>query len=389
MIVIDERIKKYEGLVKDLRRELHKIPETGFDVYKTRTLVIDHLNKNNIEVIDGYGKTAVLGLIKGKNQNETIAFRADMDALNVTEETNRDFKSIHQGHMHACGHDGHMAALLGFASYLNEVKEHLEKNILLVFQPAEEGPGGAEVIVNENVFEKYNVKEIYGMHLYPNVEEGKIAVKAGPLMAQNGEFDIIIEGKSAHGAQPHNGVDAIVAAAEYITNVQSILPRFINPIEPGVVTIGKITGGERCNVIPKHVLLEGTIRTFSAEVYNTIKDKLNDFAKSIEIGHGCKVQPVFRDMYPAVNNDEHLYNDFIEAVGVDNTEKIDPQMLSEDFAFYQTRVPGIFFFMGTRNEKKGFVHSLHHASFDFDEKVLVDVIQTYVNVLRHKNIIKA
>ncbi len=166
-----------------------------------------------------------------------------------------------------------------------------------------------------------------------NVEEGRIAVKLVLLWRKMVKFDIIIEGKSAHGAQPHNGVDAIVAAAEYITNVQSILPRFINPIEPGVVTIGKITGGERCNVIPKHVLLEGTIRTFSADVYDTIKDKLKDFAKSIEIGHGCKVQPVFRDMYPAVNNDEHLYSQFIDAVGVENTEKIDPKCCLRIFHF--------------------------------------------------------
>lgn len=389
MINANEKVMKLEQEVVRFRRDLHQIPEPGFEVYKTRAYIIEKLKSLNIEVFDTYGKTAVLGFLKGTETGEdAYAFRADMDALSIKEETSHGFQSKHEGYMHGCGHDGHMAALLGFAKYLSENRKQLKKNILFIFQPAEEGPGGAEVLINENVLEKFAVKEVYGMHLYPNVEEGMIAVRPGPLMAQNGEFDVIIEGESAHGAQPHNGIDAIVAAADYITKVQSILPRFINPIEPGVVTIGKITGGERCNVIPKHVLLEGTIRTFSADVFEMVKTKLRDFARAIETGYGCKVQTVFRDMYPAVMNDEQLYDQMVDAVGSDNMVRIDPQMLSEDFSFYQTRVPGVFFFMGTRNEERGHVFSLHHACFDFEESVLLKVIQVYVQLLESKGIIE-
>lgn len=387
MIIIDKEILNLEEVVTRSRRQLHQIPETEFDVYKTRQFIIDYLNSNGVELFDEFGKTAVIGRLKGTDSKESIAFRADMDALSIEEETGLEFKSRHDGFMHACGHDGHMASLLGLVSYLSNKTSQLKKDVIFIFQPAEEGPGGAEILVNEKVLEHFNVTEIFGMHLYPNVEEGIVACKPGALMAQNGEFDVIINGESAHGAQPHNGIDSIVAAADFIMKVQSILPRFVNPIEPGVVTMGKITGGERCNVIPKRVKIEGTIRTFSEEVFDTIKRKLRDFSSAIEVGHGCKVEVVFRDMYPAVLNDVELYNQLTEAAGKENMEEISPQMLAEDFAWYQKVIPGLFFFMGTGNKEKGFIHPLHHSCFDFDEVVLLKVIQIYVNLLKNKNIL--
>jgi len=251
------------------RRDLHQIPEDGFEEYKTKAYLEDFLKTlKNVKVMTT-AKTGVLAWIDG-GFSESVALRADMDALSMPEMTTHDFKSTHEGFMHACGHDGHMTVMLYVAKWLSEHFDLLQKNVMIIFQPAEEGPGGAEYIIKEGIFEKYNIKEIYGYHLYPEVEQGFFATRKGPIMAMTGEFDIVIKGKSGHGAIPHKAIDTVVIAAELITKLQTIVSRQISPIDPAVVTIGKVSIGERRNIIAETAVLEGTCRAFSEDVFSKI-----------------------------------------------------------------------------------------------------------------------
>lgn len=385
MIRVKEEVNNLKNEVKQIRRYLHQIPELGLEEYKTREYIRNYLKDLNIEVIDNIAKTGVIGFIKGTEGKKTLAFRADMDGLPICEKTELDFSSKHKGKMHACGHDGHMAILLGFAKYLSMNTNRINDNILLIFQPAEEGPGGAEIIIKEGILEKYSVEEIYGLHLYPDVNEGRVAVRSGPIMAMTGEIDINIQGQSGHGAIPQSSVDSILIAGELISSYQSIVARNISPISPGVITIGRIEGGERRNVIAGNVVLEGTVRAFDEGVYNKMKSRMESIAKGLEIGYGCKIDLEFRDMYPPVINDERLVKDFIKVVGSENIDIIEPQMTAEDFSYYQKVIPGLFFFLGVKNEDKDFKYPLHNAKFNFNEDVLLLGIQIYIDILKHNN----
>ncbi len=381
MIEIRDDINELIDEVTGIRRYLHTIPELGFEEYKTSKYIKEYLENLDIEVFDNIATTGVLGYIEGKEGKRTIAFRADIDALPVFEETGVDFCSQEKGRMHACGHDGHTAILLALAKYLSLRKDTMVDNILLIFQPAEEGPGGAEVIIKEGILEKFSVDRIYGLHLYPDVDEGKIAVRPGPLMAMTGEFDINIYGKSGHGAIPQNTIDSIVIASNLVNSYQSIVSRNVNPVEPSVITIGRIEGGERRNVIAGKVTLEGTLRAFNENIYNNMKNRMISIAKGLEVGYDCKIDIVFRDMYPPVTNDLDLTEEFIDSIGNDGVEIIEPQMTAEDFSYYQQVVPGVFFFLGVGNEQKGYIHPLHSSKFNFDEKNLALGIQAYVDIL--------
>ncbi len=385
MIKLDESILALKDEVIDIRRKLHSIPEMGLKEFKTSKFIAEKLKEYGIETYTDIVETAVLGFIKGNEGNETIAFRADMDALLIEEETGLDFKSKNKGMMHACGHDGHMAILLGFAKYLSDRRENLKKNIVLIFQPAEEGPGGAEILVKEGILKKFNVDKIFGLHLYPSVKEGKIGCRAGAIMAQNAELNINIKGKSGHGAVPDKAIDSILIAGELITSYQSIISRSINPNEGGVVTVGKMWAGEMRNIIAGQASLEGTIRAFNEETYGIIKTRLKEIAKGLELMHNCFIDVEINDMYPAVNNDKELYKNLVEAVGIENIEEVQPQMTSEDFAYYQKEIPGLFFFLGVRNEKEGYIHPLHNGHFDYNENNLLIGVQVYANLLKHIN----
>lgn len=387
MVNIDKAVESLKHEIIQIRRELHQIPELGFEEFKTNKYINKFLKGLDIDACEKTAGTGILAYFKGQKGDKTIAFRADIDALPILEKTDASYSSLHEGKMHACGHDGHTAILLGLAKYLSFNKSKIKDNILLIFQPAEEGPGGAEIIIKEKVLKRYNVSSIYGLHLYPDIEEGKIGLKTGPIMAQTGEFDIFIEGKSGHGAMPHNAKDSIVIASELVGSLQQIVSRNLDPIEPAVITIGRIEGGERRNVIAGEAVMEGTMRTFNEAVYKKIKRKMTIIAKSLAMAHDCEIDIVFRDMYPYVNNDNRLTEDFIEAIGKENVKIVKPQMTAEDFSYYQREIPGLFFFLGVRNEEKGFVYSLHNSKFNFNEEVLLAGIQTYVNILIHNKTI--
>lgn len=383
MIKINSVIQDIGDEIIKIRRDLHQIPELGFEEYKTNSYIMKYLDNLNVDIVEKVAGTGAIAYFKGSEGNKTFAFRADIDALPVVEKTDIPFCSLHEGKMHACGHDGHTAILLGLAKYLSTNKSKIKDNILLIFQPAEEGPGGAEVIIKEDVLKKYNVSCIYGLHLYPDITQGKIGVKIGPMMAQTGEFDIIIKGKSGHGAMPHNAKDSIVIASELVGLIQQIVSRNIDPIEPAVITIGRIEGGERRNVIAGEVTMEGTMRAFNDSIYKKMKRKMTIMSKSLAMAHDCEIDIIFRDMYPFVNNDTKLVDEFIEAIGRDNIEIVKPQMTAEDFSYYQREVAGLFFFLGVRNEEKDFIYSLHNSKFNFDGDVLLTGTQAFVNVLIH------
>ena len=374
----------YTDYVKQHRINLHQIPEIAFDLFKTEAYLKAELKKLGYKTIN-VAKTGIIAIKTGKGK-ETIAFRSDMDALNVLEETGIKYKSKHVGKMHACGHDGHMAMLLGFAKYLTTLKD-LKKNVMLVFQPAEEGPGGAKLIVESGIFKKYNVKAIFGIHLYPDLEEGKYGLVDGPMMAQNGEFDLLVKGTSAHGAQPHKGNDAILASGNLVVQYQAIVARFLNPLQPSVVTIGTINGGEARNIIAHSVKMSGTVRSFNPKNYLEIKRGLNQINKGIEASFNVKVQMDFRDYYPPVINDHDLFSKVSEALPKTSVKAIEPMMFAEDFAFYQQALPGMFIMLGTRNEKLGYTHPLHSCYFNFKEEVLTKGVELYASILKAMDVI--
>ena len=361
--------------VIDHRKKLNSMAEIGLEEYNTSKYIKNYLESINV-AYETFIETAVVGKIKGKIGNKTIAFRADIDGLSANGKV-----------LHICGHDGHMSVLLGLIEYINDNKENLNDDIVFIFQPAEEGPGGALPLIKEGIFEKYNIDEIYGLHIYPEINEGYIGIRPKYFLAQTGEIDIDIVGKSGHGAMPQNGIDSIVIASNFVNSLQTIVSRNIGPIDNAVVTIGKISGGIRRNVIAENVRLEGTIRAFKPEIYNKIKERINDLAKGYEYSYNCKIKVNVKDDYPAVNNDENLYEEFVNAIGKENIITLDPLMISEDFSYYQNIVPGLFFMLGSRNEEKKYINGLHNINFNFDENILLYGIDTYVTLLKYKNAI--
>lgn len=366
-------------LLKELRRELHRIPEAGLKEYKTSQYIREKLESWGV-TYEIWLETAVVAVFGTPGEKETIAFRADMDGLPVTEVP-KAYASVHPGWMHACGHDGHTAILLGFAQYLSEhPAAYANRQIILIFQPAEEGPGGAKLLIEAGLLEKYAVKNIIGCHIFPQVQQGKVACRKGAMMARNGEVDLHIRGTSAHGAQPHLGYDAVLAAGAVITAIHTILSRNVSPLDSGVLTFGSIHGGEACNIIAKEVKLEGTMRAFSDTAYETMERRVHEVVKGVAAGYGCEGEAVFRHMYRVVDNAPALVKALEEVCG-DAYEETPPYMLAEDFSLYQTVIPGMFFFLGSGNAEKGFTVPLHSAEFDFDESILVTGVETYVKLL--------
>lgn len=357
----------------DHRKKLNCIGEVGRKEFKTSKYIRDFLDSIGIEYKTCI-ETATVGIIKGKNPKKTIAFRSDIDGL-----------ATHNGVEHLCGHDGHMSILLGLIQYINEHKETLNDNIVFIFQPAEEGPGGAEALVKEGILKEYNIDEIYGLHIYPEISEGYVGVKEGYFLAHSGEIDIEIKAKSAHGAMPQNGVDGIVVASNIINSLQTIVSRNIGPIDNAVITIGKIVGGSIRNIVAEDVLMEGTMRTFDPNTYNKMKNRIIEICKGYESVYNCNINVNIVDFYPAVNNDKDLCREFINAIGEDKIVNLDPLMISEDFSYYQKEIPGLFFMLGSRNEEKGFVNGLHNANFNFDESIFKNALEIYLKVLRFKN----
>ena len=369
--------------VKEIRRDLHRIPELSFDLPLTSGYIREKLLSYGYEIVKT-AETGWVAVLQGKGE-DAVAFRADMDGLRVTEKTGRDFSSRHEGYMHACGHDGHMAMLLGFARYLKSI-EQPSPTIVLVFQPAEEGPGGARIVMEEGILQKLKVKRIYGFHLYPGLPKGKIGLCSGPFMARNGEFDITVQGESSHAGQPHLGADALVASAQVILSIQNILSRNLDPLAPAVINVGTIEGGTARNIVAGTAKIQGTIRAFSRDTYEDIKSALKRTVEGIALMNRVTVDLEIRDFYPEVHNDPSLVEEMRRFLSEEEVEIMKPLMLAEDFSFYQQEIPGVFLMLGTRDEDAGYIHPLHHERFDFEESVLLTGIAAYIRILESLSI---
>lgn len=374
----------FNAWLKETRQALHQIPELGFDLFKTQAYLLKVLQAMGYEP-HTVAHTGVYVHIQGTSQ-ETIAFRADMDGLPILEKTGVPFASKHVGAMHACGHDGHMSMLLGLAKKL--VGQTLTHSVLLLFQPAEEGPGGAKDIVSSGLLSRYHVSKIYGFHLFPGLKEGTLGLLSGPMMAQNGEFDVFIEGRSSHGAQPHLGQDAISAGVAFAQALNALTAKMIDPLVPTVIVLGTFHAGEARNVLAGEARLTGTIRTFDPVVYASLKTKMLTIVQGLSQAYDVKMTLDIRDFYPPVINDDTLTKHAQEALPKDKQVPIKPLMLAEDFAFYQQVVPGLFMLLGTRTDESYTHHDLHSAYFDFNEDVLLEGVNTYLALLRAHGVIR-
>ena len=371
-----------DDIVKN-RRALHQIPETALEEFKTKEYLKNYLISIGLEPQE-IVETGLFVYIEGKDKENCIAFRSDIDALNIKEETGAEFESKHVGKMHACGHDGHMTTLLAFAKYLTTIQP-LDKSVLLIFQPAEESPGRAKDIVETGLLKKYNVKAIYGMHLFPELPEGTVASKEGPFFAQAALMTTTITGKSGHGAMPHKTIDPLMAFTKIVDGYQTIVSRNLSPFDPGVVTIGKFCGGSAQNIIADTVNFWGTIRTFKEENTEFIIERIKEIHRGVELSYRVKIDEKIDIVYPPVVNNKELYKKFVEIMKDMNYVEHEALTISEDFAYYQKEVPGIFMLLGTRSEEKGFVHPLHSCHFNFDEKVLLKGVEAFARILESHN----
>ena len=358
------------------RREFHMYPEVGFKEFRTAKRVFEELTSLNIEATSGIGGTGVTGLIRGGQKGKTIALRADMDALPITEENDVPYRSRHQGVMHACGHDAHTSILLGAATILVGLKDSLKGNVKLIFQPAEEVPeGGASTLIQEGVLRKPTVNAIVGLHLVPRFPSGKIAIKEGVVTAATDKLEICIIGKSGHAARPYEGVDSIVVASQVIGSIQAMITRQTDAIDPKVVSIGRIRGGDTHNVIAKEVVMSGTIRTFSKETRQKVHKLIERTCQSIARSMGAKAEvKIDQGNPPQINHSglfEVLRTALPESLGKESVMEFQtPSLGGEDFARYSEKVPGFFFNLGCGDDSGKVSNSLHNSHFDFDEAIL-------------------
>lgn len=359
--------------LKAWRQELHQIPEIGLQEKKTSEYLKKQLQDMGYTPISILETGVLVYIDHGKKA--TIAFRSDIDALKIEEGTGVVFASKHPGYMHACGHDGHMSALLGLADKVKTYQGEFRYNMLLIFQPAEESPGGARLLVEKDILQKYQVKAIFGMHLMPSLSQGTIACRPGPCMAQNGELDVTIYGKSAHAGLYHLGVDTIVIASQLIAQYQTIVSRILSPMQPCVIHIGEIHGGSTRNIVADKTQFHGTVRAYDEKVYLQITDSISKINRAMENMYGCTIECTCPPMYPPVLNDEKLYQKFVACTNENFIELKEPMMLAEDFAYYQKEVPGIFFFLGTKTDE--YQSGLHTKTFNFQEEVLIEAVDLY------------
>lgn len=359
----------------EIRREIHMYPELGLEETKTGKLVAEVLKSLGLEVQTGVGQTGVVGLLKGKGPGKTILLRADMDCLAMQELNDVPYKSKVEGKMHACGHDSHTTWLLGAAMILSKLKDQFNGNIKFVFQPAEEGQGGAERMIKDGVLENPKVDFALGAHVWPIVNSGQVGVKKGSLMAAPDMFDLRIIGKGGHAAEPHNTIDPIALGVQVYTAFQTIVSRKINPIEPLVISITKFNAGTAHNIIPNHVDIVGSVRSLTPEMRAYVPVEMEKLIKGIVESNGGTYDFNYTPYYPPVINDDVAVDVVSEAVSVilgqeNLVELANPTMGGEDFSYFLEKVSGAFYVVGTKNEAKGIVNGLHHPKFNIDEDIL-------------------
>jgi hippurate hydrolase len=362
------RIAALAPEMKEWRRHLHTIPELAFDLPKTSAYVADRLREIGVDELHlGIARTGIVAIINGQGRGPTIGLRADMDALPIVEATGADHASTHAGRMHACGHDGHTAMLLGAAKYLVETRR-FKGRVALLFQPAEEDGGGGQVMVQEGVMDRFDIAEVYGIHNVPGLPLGHILTNPGPLMAAVDTLTVKLTGRGGHAATPHEAVDPVIATVGMVSAIQSILTRNLNPVEKGVISVTQIHAGTVSNVIPETAMFQATVRSFAPEVREMLKRRLHEIVEGHAAAYGVRAEIDYDWGYPATVNDPgkarfaaEVAREVAGEAAVD--ENHPPEMGSEDFSYMLEARPGAYLYLGT-----GPGAGLHHPQFDFNDE---------------------
>ena len=379
---LDPDVEALGPMLTSTRRAIHQFPELGFQEVRTAGLVAERLRALGLEVTTEVAKTGVVALLRGTRPGRTLLLRADMDGLPVQEATGAPYASTRPGQMHACGHDGHVAMLLGAAQCLAARRDRLAGAVKLVFQPAEEGPGGAEPMIRAGVLEAPRVDAAFGLHLMNDFPLGTVALSAGPVMAATDRVTLLVRGRGGHGAAPHQAIDSVLVAAHIVTALQAIAAREVSPTVPVVVTIGTIHGGFRYNVIAPEVELAGTVRSFDAKLRTELPGRIERIARGVASGFGAEVDVAYELGYPATVNDAAMTELARAAaatvVGDAGAVTMTPIMGGEDMSYFLEKVPGCFAFIGSANAARGLDHPHHSPRFDFDEAALPIGVQVLV-----------
>ncbi|MEB0012833.1 M20 aminoacylase family protein [Glaciimonas sp. Gout2] len=394
-----ESIIQFQSEIQAIRRDLHAHPELCYKEQRTADVVAEKLTEWHIPVIRGMGITGVVGVLKKGNGKRAIGLRADMDALPVQELNTFAHASQHEGKMHACGHDGHTAMLLGAARHLS-LHGDFDGTVYLIFQPAEEGGAGAQRMIDDGLFVQCPMEAVFGMHNWPGMPAGKFGVTPGPMMASSNEFEVIIKGKGSHAAQPHKSVDPVMIAVQIAQSWQTIVARNVNPNDSAVLSITQIHSGSATNVIPDEATLIGTVRTFSVDVLDLIEERMRDIAHHTGAAFGAEVDFRFHRNYPPLVN-HPTETAFAVSVmqsmsGADNVNAtVEPTMGAEDFAFMLQSKPGCYVFLGNGSgDHRDGGHglgpcNLHNASYDFNDELLpigasywVNLAEAYLQVVK-------
>ncbi len=381
---LPKQIADMKDWLIEIRRTIHMHPELGFEEAETSRLISGWLEKFGIPFM-GMAKTGVIGVLEGQKGGKTVAIRADMDALPLEESNQVPYRSKVKGKMHACGHDAHVTILLGVARLFSSMRSQVKGNIKWVFQPAEEGGGGGRVLVEEGVLENPKVDAIFGAHLFPDLQIGKIGIHEKEGLAATDRVTIKFIGRGGHGAYPHAGRDPILAAGHLITQIHSIVSRNIAPLDSAVISLGKIQGGTAFNIIPDEVEILGTVRSLNEAVREHLKSRLEQVTQGTARSFDVDYRFDFQYGYPALVNDPEMSRLVASAcakgIGKENVESIRPSMGGEDFAYYLQKIPGSFFRLGTRNENKGITHPFHSSRFDIDEDVLPFGVEMFARII--------
>ena len=395
---IDKAVADHIAGTIELRHQIHQNPELGNREFKTAKLVADHLRSLGFDDVQtGIAHTGVVGILKGGKPGGVVAVRADMDGLPVTEDTDLPFKSTVKttyldkevGVMHACGHDIHTSVQLGVASVLASIKDEIPGTVKFIFQPAEEGPppgeeGGADLMLKEGVFNDPSPSAVFGLHAHAGLQVGEVGMTIGPAMAAVDHFIITIKGKQSHGAYPHKSLDPIVMATEVVDAFQTIRSRSLSPLEPSVVTVGIIRGGERFNIIPSEVHMEGTVRTYSPTTRDNVERRMNEILEGITKAYGGDFELHYNRGTPATINNPELSQQMIptlkRVIGKDNVIMMDPVMGGEDFSHFANEVPGMYYRLGVvkPGTTSGWVHT---PTFRADDSCLEVGMRAMSNVL--------
>jgi amidohydrolase len=382
-------INRIAGMHDDLtrwRRDIHAHPELGFEEQRTSDLVAAKLAEFGCEVHRGIGKTGVVGRLRVGTSPRSVGLRADMDALPIQEANDFDHRSRHDGSMHACGHDGHTTMLLGAARYLAETR-NFDGTVNFIFQPAEEGLGGAAAMVEEGIFDRFPCDAIFGMHNTPGLAVGKFTIRTGPMMAGGGFFDITVLGRGAHGARPESGVDPVITASHIAAALQTIVSRNVRPIDTAVVSVTRFHAGDAYNVIPERAVIGGTVRAFDNETFALIEHNMKRVANGIAAGFGATAEVDFRRLFPPLINDAHeaafIAETAAEVVGTENVERSGSLvMASEDFSYMLNRRPGAYIRIG--NGDGPGTCQVHNPGYDFNDAALPIGASLFARVVERK-----